>query len=326
MEMQLTMGTLILLALAALAIIVVIRGLKIVQQAETIVIERLGEYHRTLTPGIKFIVPFIDQPRAIARKRFLGDTATIIDRTTLIDMREMLLDFPAQSAVTKDNVTVTVNGALYYQIIDPKQAVYAVDNLVQAIEVLAKTSLRNEIGKMELDTLFESRDQINAALEAILDTAGNKWGVKVTRVEIQDIAFPREVEDAMRQQMIAEREKRAQILRAEGHREAVIREAEGDKRAAIERAEGDKESAILRARGQQEAIDTILQAGSDRLEPRDVVSYLIALQYMETLPNIAKNGERVFMPYEASGLLASVGSIGDLIGKPLGAAAIAPKG
>src|SRR5690606_32626390 len=151
----------------------------------------------------KFIVPFIDQPREIARKRFLSDTATIIDRTTTIDMREMLLDFPAQSAVTKDNVTVTVNGALYYQIIDPKQAVYAVENLVQAIEVLAKTSLRNESGKMELDTLFESRDQINSALEPVLDTAGNKWGVKVTRVEIQDIAFPREVEDAMRQQMIA---------------------------------------------------------------------------------------------------------------------------
>lgn len=321
-----TMGTIILIALAALAIIVVIRGLKIVQQAESMVIERLGEYHRTLTPGIQFIVPFIDQPRAIARKRFLNETATLIERTVTIDMREMLLDFPAQSAVTKDNVTVTVNGALYYQIVDPKQAVYAVDNLVQAIEVLAKTSLRNEIGKMELDTLFESRDQINSALEAVLDSAGNKWGVKVTRVEIQDIAFPREVEDAMRQQMIAEREKRAQILRAEGHREAAIREAEGDRQAAIERADGDRQSAILRARGQQEAIDTILKAGADRLQPKDVVSYLVALQYMETLPDIAKNGERVFLPYEASGLLASVGSIGDLLGKPQLAAAVPTAG
>ena len=312
--MEITFGTIILLALAALVVIVIIRGLKIIQQAETMVIERLGEYHRTLTPGIRFIVPFIDQPRAIARKRFLGETA-IVALTNTIDMREMLLDFPAQAAVTKDNVTVTVNGALYYQIIDPKQAVYAVDNLVQAIEVLAKTSLRNEIGKMELDKLFESRDEINSALETILDTAGNKWGVKVTRVEIQDIAFPREVEDAMRQQMVAEREKRAQILRAEGHKESAIREAEGDKTAQIERAEGDKQSAILRAEGQRQAIETILEAGSDRLEPKDVVSYLVALEYMETLPNIAKDGERVFLPYEATALLSSVGSIGDLLGK-----------
>lgn len=313
--MQITMGTLIIVALAVLAVIVVIRGLKIVQQSESMVIERLGEYHRTLSPGINFIVPFIDQPRAVTRKRVLGEQMTIIEHTTLIDMREALLDFPAQSAVTKDNVTVTVNGALYYQIIDPRQAVYAVDNLVQAIEVLAKTSLRNEIGKMDLDTLFESRDQINSALEVVLDAAGNKWGVKVTRVEIQDIAFPREVEDAMRQQMIAEREKRAQILRAEGHREAAIREAEGDKEAAILRAEGERESAVLRASGQQEAIDLILKAGSDRLQPRDVVAYLIALEYMETLPNIAKDGERVFLPYEASSLMASVGSMSDLLGK-----------
>lgn len=313
---EFTFGTIILGTIAVLLVIMVIRGLKIVQQAESMVIERLGEYHRTLTPGIKIIVPFFDVPRTVARRRYLGDQS-IVEQKTVIDMREALLDFPAQSAVTKDNVTVTVNGALYYQIVDPKQAVYAVENLVQAIEVLAKTSLRNEIGKMELDTLFESRDQINAALEIVLDTAGNKWGVKVTRVEIQDIAFPREVEDAMRQQMIAEREKRAQILRAEGHREAAIREAEGERQAAIERAEGDKRSAILQAEGQQGAINTILTAGQDRLAPTDVLSYLVALEYMRTLPDIAKNGERVFLPYEASSLLSSLGGVGDLLGNPI---------
>lgn len=323
---ELTFGTIILGALALLAFVIVIRGIKIVQQAETMVIERLGEYHRTLQPGFRIIFPVLDVPRPVARRRYMGDVS-LLEQATLIDMRESLLDFPAQSAVTKDNVTVTVNGALYYQIVDPKQAVYAVDNLVLAIEVLAKTSLRNEIGKMDLDTLFESRDQINAALEAVLDAAGNKWGVKVTRVEIQDIAFPREVEDAMRQQMIAEREKRAQILRAEGHREAAIREAEGDRQAAIERAEGDKQAAILQAAGQQEAIDTILRAGADRLQPKDVISYLVALEYMKTLPDIAKNGERVFLPYEASALLSSVGSISDLLGKPLGTSpAIASQG
>lgn len=313
---EFTFGTFILGAVALLLVIMVIRGLKIVQQAESMVIERLGEYHRTLTPGIKIIVPFFDVPRTVARRRYLGDQS-IVELASIIDMREALLDFPAQSAVTKDNVTVTVNGALYYQIVEPKQAVYAVENLVQAIEVLAKTSLRNEIGKMELDTLFESRDQINAALEIVLDTAGNKWGVKVTRVEIQDIAFPQEVEDAMRQQMIAEREKRAQILRAEGHREAAIREAEGDRQAAIERAEGDKRSAILQAEGQQGAINTILTAGQDRLAPTDVLSYLVALEYMRTLPDIAKNGERVFLPYEASSLLSSLGGVGDLLANPI---------
>lgn len=317
-----TFGTVVIGAVALLLFVVVIRGFKIVQQAETMVIERLGEYHRTLQPGINIIIPFLDVPRAVARKRYLNEMS-IVEQATLIDMRESLLDFPAQSAVTKDNVTVTVNGALYYQIVDPKQAVYAIDNLVLAIEVLAKTSLRNEIGKMDLDTLFESRDQINSALETVLDTAGNKWGVKVTRVEIQDIDFPREVEDAMRQQMIAEREKRAQILRAEGLREAAIREAEGERQAAIERAEGDKQAAILQAAGQQEAIDTILRAGAERLQPKDVVSYLIALEYMKTLPDIAKNGERVFLPYEASGLLASVGGVGELLGKPLAGTAVA---
>lgn len=321
--MDINIGTIIVLAFAVLAIVMLIRGLKIIQQAETMVIERLGEYHRTLVPGVRFIVPFIDQPRAIARKRFLGDDHSIVVLSSKIDMREMLLDFPGQAAVTKDNVSVMVNGALYYQIIDTKQAVYAVENLVQAIEVLAKTSLRNEIGKMELDKLFESRDVINTQLEKVLDEAGNKWGVKVTRVEMQDISFPMEVEEAMRQQMVAERKKRAQILSAEGMKEAAIREAEGDKEAQIHRAEGDKQAAILRAKGQQEAIDLILGAGDGKLQAKDVLSYQIALEYMDTLPNIAKNGERVFMPYEASSLLGSIGSISELLGKaplPLAAA------
>lgn len=309
----------LLIGFAVLVFIFIAKGLKIVQQSETMVIERLGEFHRVLRPGINLIIPFFDQPREITIRRYIrgADHVAIIDRVSSIDMREVVLDFPAQHAVTKDNVSVTVNGVLYYQVIDAKQAVYAVENLVQAIEVLAKTSLRNEIGKMELDTLFESRDQINQRLETILDEAGGKWGVKVTRVEVQDIEFPNVVEEAMRQQMVAEREKRANILRADGEREAAIRQADGEKEAAIRKAQGDREAARLEAEGQRAAIETVLQAGEGRLSPKDVTAYLIALEYMRTLPNIAKQGERVFLPYEASAMLGSLGPIGELLGQKL---------
>lgn len=314
---MITFTTGLLIAFAVLVFIFVAKGLKIVQQSETMVIERLGEFHRVLRPGINLIIPFFDQAREITVKRYLrgADHVAILDRTTSIDMREVVLDFPAQHAVTKDNVSVTVNGVLYYQVIDAKQAVYAVENLVQAIEVLAKTSLRNEIGKMELDTLFESRDQINTRLESVLDEAGGKWGVKVTRVEVQDIEFPNVVEEAMRQQMVAEREKRANILRADGEREAAIRQADGEKEAAIRKAQGDREAARLEAEGQRAAIETVLQAGEGRLSPKDVTAYLIALEYLRTLPHIAKDGERVFLPFEASAVLGSLGPIGELLGK-----------
>lgn len=314
-----TFTTGLLIAFAVLVFIFIAKGLKIVQQSETMVIERLGEFHRVLRPGINLIIPFFDQSREITIRRYLrgADHVAIMDRTASIDMREVVLDFPAQHAVTKDNVSVTVNGVLYYQVIDAKQAVYAVENLVQAIEVLAKTSLRNEIGKMELDTLFESRDQINQRLESILDEAGGKWGVKVTRVEVQDIEFPNEVEEAMRQQMVAEREKRANILRADGEREAAIRQADGEKEAAIRKAQGDREAARLEAEGQRAAIETVLQAGEGKLSPKDVTAYLIALEYLRTLPHIAKDGERVFLPYEASAVLGSLGPIGELLGRKI---------
>jgi len=315
---MITFTTGIMIAVGVLVFVVLAKGLKIVQQSETMVIERLGEFHRVLRPGINLIIPFFDKARSITIRRYLrGETIAVIDRTASIDMREFVLDFPAQHAVTRDNVSVTVNGVLYYQVIDAKQAVYAVENLVQAIEVLAKTSLRNEIGKMELDTLFESRDLINQRLESILDEAGGKWGVKVTRVEVQDIEFPNVVEEAMRQQMVAEREKRANILRADGEREAAIRQADGEKEAAIRKAQGDREAARLEAEGQRAAIETVLQAGEGKLSPKDVTAYLIALEYLRTLPHIAKNGDRVFLPYEASAMLGSLGSIGDMLGSKL---------
>lgn len=286
------------------------KGFFIVQQSEAVVVERLGSYNRTLDPGINFIIPVLERARPIKIRRY--ESSGIASRElqervvqeTKIDVRETVLNFPDQPVVTNDNVSIQINGALYFQIQSPKQAVYEVENLIQAVEVLSKTTLRAVVGARELDTLFSSRDEINNELQNVMDEAGNKWGVKVNRVEIQDITLPDEVEDAMRQQMTAERKRRATVTEANGYKEAQIKEAEGDKEAAIQRAEGEKG-----------AIEKVLSAGQEMnqdIEPRTVISYLIAQRYMEKLPDIAKNGDRVLVPYEATGLLGSLESIQDL--------------
>ncbi len=286
------------------------KGFFIVQQSEAVVVERLGSYNRTLDPGINFIIPVLERARPIKIRRY--ESSGIASRElqervvqeTKIDVRETVLNFPDQPVVTNDNVSIQINGALYFQIQSPKQAVYEVENLIQAVEVLSKTTLRAVVGARELDTLFSSRDEINNELQTVMDEAGNKWGVKVNRVEIQDITLPDEVEDAMRQQMTAERKRRATVTEANGYKEAQIKEAEGDKEAAIQRAEGEKG-----------AIEKVLSAGQEMnqdIEPRTVISYLIAQRYMEKLPDIAKNGDRVLVPYEATGLLGSLESIQEL--------------
>ncbi|WP_107852463.1 SPFH domain-containing protein [Oceanimonas marisflavi] len=310
------MMLIIALVFTVLVLALVIKGLMIVQQSEAVVIERLGSYQKTLSPGINWIIPFVDKPRSIKVRRYQpigGENVAVVMEETRIDRRETVLDFPGQSVITADNVSVTVNGALYFQVIDPERAVYQTENLIQAIEILAKTSLRSEVGKMELDKLFESRQEINDKLQIVMDEAGNKWGVKVTRVEIQDIMIPAEVEDAMRKQMAAERERRALVLQANGEREAAIARAEGEKRSNILVAEGEKEAAILMADGQRQAIDQVLAAGSDRLDPQMVVGYLLGLEYLKTLPEIGKDGDRIFLPYEASSVLGAVGSIEALL-------------
>ncbi|PSJ47816.1 stomatin [Zobellella endophytica] len=306
----------IALIFTLLILALIIKGLMIVQQSEAVVIERLGSYQKTLSPGINWIIPFVDKPRSIKVRRYQaigGENIPVVQEETRIDRRETVLDFPGQSVITADNVSVTVNGALYFQVIDPERAVYQTENLIQAIEILAKTSLRSEVGKMELDKLFESRQEINDKLQIVMDEAGNKWGVKVTRVEIQDINIPAEVEDAMRKQMAAERERRALVLRASGEREAAIAKAEGEKRSNILVAEGEKEAAILMAEGQRQAIDKVLAAGGDRLDPQLVVGYLLGLEYLKTLPDIGKEGDRIFLPYEASSVLGAVGSLEALL-------------
>ncbi len=294
------------LIVGLVVILFIAQGLFIVQQSEAVVVERLGSYNRTLGPGINFLIPLLERTRPIKIRRYERGmsskelTEKLVEETK-IDTRETVLNFPAQPVVTQDNVSVQMDGALYFQIQSPKDAVYQVENLVQAVEVLAKTTLRAVVGSRELDTLFSSRDEINNELQKVMDEAGDKWGVKVNRVEIQDIELPSDVEEAMRQVMAAERQRRATVTEANGYKEAQVRQAEGDRDAAIARAEGERQ-----------AIEQLLEAGRQTgtsLDPQTLISYLIAQEYIKKLPQIAQDGERVLVPYEATGLMGSLESI-----------------
>ena len=309
--------------LIALAILFISKGVIIVQQAEVVVIERLGKFDRVLESGFNFIIPILEAPRAIdwkTRKRgFDGTSYAYIEKKTRIDLREAVYDFPRQNVITKDNVSISINALLYFQIMDPKSAVYEIQNLPEAIEKLTQTNLRNLVGQLDLDESLVSRDKINHELRAILDEATNKWGVKVNRVELQDIIPPNDIQTAMEKQMKAERDRRAAILEAEGLKKSAVLKAEGEKEAAINRAEGDKQANILRAEGvaqarileadgEKEAIQRIINALADKGQPD---KYLIAMKYLETMKAITsgKDNKVVYMPYEATGILSSVDGI-----------------
>ena len=321
--------SLFLLILVILLFIYVFKGIIIVQQQEEVIIERLGRYEKTLKAGPNFIFPILDAPRGIAKKvtqRTLdGQTYSYLKETSKIDLRETVYDFPRQNVITKDNVSITINALLYFQIIDAKSAVYEIANLPEAIEKLTQTTLRNLVGQLELQETLVSRDKINGELRAILDEATNKWGVKVNRVELQDIIPPADIQAAMDKQMKAEREKRAMIYEAEGEKQAAILTAEGQKEAAIREAEGQKQAAILKAEGvaqarvveadaEKEAIHRIIDALSDKGQPD---KYLIAMKYLETLSDITagENNKVVYMPYEATGILRSVDGIKQMFDK-----------
>jgi regulator of protease activity HflC (stomatin/prohibitin superfamily) len=294
------------------------------------VIERLGRYNRTLSSGINIIWPFIDQPRSIAwrttRNTINGQLVTFktIER---IDLRETVYDFPSQNVITKDNVNVEINALLYFQIMDPVKSVYEIENLPNAIEKLTQTTLRNIIGELELDETLTSRDTINAKLRVILDEATNKWGVKINRVELQDINPPKEIKSAMEKQMRAERDRRAQVLEAEGNKQAMILEAQGKKESEINQAEGDKQSQILRAEAEAEAKIKVAQAEAesirliteaiDKNAACDPAKYLIAMKYIETLGQMTSGDDTktVYIPYEATGVLSSIGGIKDMLEK-----------
>ena len=292
-------------------------ALVIIPQSETKIVERLGRYYATLRPGINIIIPFVDRAKEIVVMRggrYLYSNS--------IDLREQVYDFPKQNVITKDNVQTEINALLYFQIVDPFKAVYEINNLPNAIEKLTQTTLRNIIGELELDETLTSRDTMNTKLRSVLDDATNKWGIKVNRVELQDITPPESVLSAMEKQMQAERNKRATILTSEGKKASDILQSEGEKMATINRAEAQKQQAILKAEGEAQArirkaeaeaiaIRKITEAVGDSSNP---ANYLLAQKYIQMLQQLAEGDKTktVYLPYEATNLLGSIGGIKDL--------------
>ena len=309
--------TYVIIALVVLAVIFIKMSVVIIPQSETRIIERLGKDYATLKPGINIIIPFIDRAKIIMtlnRGRYVYSST--------IDLREQVYDFDKQNVITKDNIQMQINALLYFQIVDPFKAVYEINNLPNAIEKLTQTTLRNIIGELELDQTLTSRDTINTKLRAVLDDATNKWGIKVNRVELQDITPPVSVLQAMEKQMQAERNKRATILNSEGEKAAVVLRSEGEKTSMINRAEASKQQAILKAEGEAQArirkaeaeaiaIKQITEAVGDTSNP---ANYLLAQKYIAMLQELATGDKTktVYLPYEATNLLGSIGGIKDL--------------
>lgn len=318
----------IFLLVAVFVFFLIAKGVRIIQQSEAMVVERFGKYRTTLVAGFNVIIPVFDKPREIVYRftRDLPDGNKYVQfvKKERIDLRETVYDFPRQNVITKDNVMTEINALLYFQVMDPVKAMYEIENLPLAIEKLTQTTLRNVIGELDLDETLTSRDTINMKLRQILDEASHKWGVKVNRVELQDINPPRDIREAMEKQMRAERDRRAQIIDAEGSKRAAVLQAEGIQQSQITTAEGQKQSQILeaegdaqsrirRAQGEAEAIRLVTEAikGANA----DPANYLIAMKYLETLSDITsgQNNKVIYMPYEATGVLSSVAGIKEML-------------
>ncbi len=291
----------ILVAAIVVVFIFVANSIRIIQQYEKGLVETLGKYSSTVSAGINIIIPMFQRLRKV-------------------DMREQVMDVAPQNVITKDNVTVTVDAIIYFQITDPVKVVYNVANFALAALKLAQTNLRNVIGDMELDATLTSREKINNQLRAVMDEATDKWGVKITRVEIQKIDPPRDITESMSKQMKAEREKRANILEAEGFRQSAILKAEGEKQAVILESEAKKQKSILEAEGQAEAIKRVADAQKyeidtvyNAIHAGRPTNDLLAVKYMEALSKIADGkASKVFLPLETSGVTASLAGIAEL--------------
>ena len=280
----------VILVVALFVIIMLARTIRIVPQANAGIVERLGRYRRTLTPGLAIVVPFIDRLRP------------------LIDLREQVVSFKPQPVITEDNLVVSIDSVIYFQVTDPKSATYEIANYIQAIEQLTITTLRNVIGGMALEKTLTSRDDINNQLRGVLDEATGKWGIRVNRVELKAIDPPVSIQETMEKQMRADREKRAAILTAEGVKQSQILTAEGEKQAAILKAEGGRQAMMLEAEGQAKAIATVFQAIHDGKPD----SALLAYQYLQVLPQIAQ-GQSNKMWIIPSELTEAIGRIGGLV-------------
>src|SRR5256885_2363513 len=297
-------------------LIIAVKTIKIVPQATVMLVERLGRFSKVASSGLNILVPFLDKPRAVYWTNMRAGI-------TSIDLREQYLDLPPQPVITRDNVTIHVDSVVYWQITDPVKAVYEMNDLVGGIVQLTITGMRAVMGDMDLDHTLSQRDQINSKLRIILDEATDKWGVKVTRVDVKNINPPEDVRVTMEKQMTAERNRRALVLQADGERQAAITRAEGEKQAAVTRAEGEKEAAILQAEGaaqarlrnaaaEAEAISRIAQVMEGHGNPAE---YLITTRYVDSLRDMTRtnNSKVIFMPVETSSLLSSVGAIKEML-------------
>jgi regulator of protease activity HflC (stomatin/prohibitin superfamily) len=296
-------------------LVVAAKTIKIVPQATVMLIERLGRFSRVAGSGLNVIVPFLDKPRGVY-------WTNVRPGLNSIDLREQYIDLPPQPVITRDNVTIHVDSVVYWQITDPIKAVYEVADLIGAIVQLTITGMRAVIGDMDLDHTLSQRDQINAKLRIGLDEATDKWGVKVTRVDVKNIAPPDDVRVTMEKQMTAERTRRALVLQAEGDRQAAITRAEGEKQAAVTRAEGEKQAAILAAEGAAQArlrtaeaeAEAITQVARAMLDHGNPAQYLITQRYIESLKEMSRgnNSKVIFMPVETATMLSSVGAIKEM--------------
>lgn len=310
-------GVIVTLALVFMGLVLISKGIKIVSQSQTVIVERLGRYQKTLQSGFNLIIPFIEQPRG----SYWVQNGIILP-TTNIDLRETVLDVPEQSVITRDNVSINIDALMYVQIVNPVKATYEIANLPMAVAQLAQTSLRNVIGEMDLDETLGSRDIINTKLKNILDEATDKWGTKVNRVELKNITPPRDIQVAMEKQMQAERERRAKVLEAEGDKQARISRSEGQKQEAINLAEGKKEAQIRYAEGEAEAIKQVAEAKKEALDAvksslgdsEKTMQFLIASNYLEKFGEFTQGeGDKVYIPYESSTSLGSLGTISDIL-------------
>ena len=293
----------ILLVLLVIILIIAFSSIKIVKQAEVYIIERLGKFYKVADAGLTIIIPFFDHVRSV------------------VSLKQQTMDVPPQDVITKDNVTITIDTVVFYQITDPAKAVYEIQSLKKGIEYLAITTIRDIIGKMDLDETFSSRDGINNQLRVVLDEATDRWGCKIDRVEIKDITPPADVRDAMEKEMNAERNKRALILESEAQRQSAITIAEGKKQAAILEADADREAQIRRAAGEAQAIKEVAEAKAkeiqmvyEAIKQANPDDKLVQLKSLEALEKVA-DGEanKVFIPFEATGALAGLGTLSEVV-------------
>ena len=292
-----------LIILLIFILVIAFKSIKVVKQAEVYIIERLGKFHKIADAGLTIIIPFFDHVRSV------------------VSLKQQTMDIPPQGVITKDNVTITIDTVEFYQITYPAKAVYEIQSLKKGIEYLAITTIRDIVGKMDLDETFSSRDAINQRLRVILDEATDRWGCKIDRVEIKDINPPSDIRDAMEKQMNAERNKRAMILQAEAERQSAITIAEGRKEAAILDAEAEKEAQIRRAAGEAAAIERVAEAKAkevqmvyDAIKKANPDDKLVQLKSLEALEEVAKgDANKVFIPFEATAALGSLGAVKEIL-------------